>query len=161
MTGRDVAPFRIATPQPAADAAARATCSRRRRAPPTRGRKVVYRFIARHPVAAVDRGGRLTLNSANAFASTTRQLRMLDFVAAGLNSSPVRFAPSRALGDAAGAALAPRAAAAAAGRPRAERRAIAQPALAGDERADERWSMDLVRLDDDERALAEQAWPRS
>ncbi len=51
--------------------------------------KVVYRFIARHPVAAVDFAGRLTLNSANAFAPDEWDP---GYVAAVLNSTPARFA---------------------------------------------------------------------
>jgi hypothetical protein len=53
--------------------------------------KVVYRFIARHPVAAVDEHGRLTLNSANALAVDDPALDA-DFVAAVLNSMVARFA---------------------------------------------------------------------
>jgi predicted RNA methylase len=56
-----------------------------------RRRKVVYRFIARHPVAAVDEEGRLTLNSANALAVDDPALDP-HFVAAALNSLPLRFA---------------------------------------------------------------------
>jgi hypothetical protein len=52
--------------------------------------KIVYRFVARHPVAAVDRAGLLTLNSANAIALEDPALE-LDFIAAWLNSSTVRW----------------------------------------------------------------------
>jgi hypothetical protein len=52
--------------------------------------KLIYRFIAAHPVAAVDRAGRLILNSANAMVATEEALD-LDFIGAILNSSPVRL----------------------------------------------------------------------
>src|SRR5262249_33196862 len=113
--------------------------------------KVVYRFIARHPVAAVDDEGRLTLNSANAVAPDEWDPR---YVAAVLNSTPVRFAHRarwrmvRVLRSHLEALPFPRATA-------AERRQIS--ALEGDA-ADER-VMDLYGLDDGERAWLRETWP--
>jgi len=157
VVGRDIAPMRIATPRRrlcvplghVQQAAPRAAYARH---------KVVYRFVSSHPVAAVDRGGRLTLNSANAFAVDDAALD-LDFVAAWLNSSTARWlhrarwAMPRVL------------------RSHLERlplppttsevqRAIATAALAGDGDALDTLVMDAYRLDDDERRLV-QAWPRS
>jgi hypothetical protein len=120
--------------------------------------KVVYRFVSSHPVAAVDRQGRLTLNSANAFAVDDAELE-LDFVAAWLNSAPVRwlhrarFAMPRVLRSHLERLPLPPVAT-------AGRRAIAAAALAGDTRALDSLVMDAYRLDDDERMLV-QAWPRS
>ncbi len=90
VSGTDVSAFRIRTParrlalplERVQQAARRENYARR---------KVVYRFIARHPVAAVDEEGRLTLNSANALAVDDPALDE-HFVAAALNSSPLRFA---------------------------------------------------------------------
>ncbi len=156
VTGRDVGPMRIATPRRrlvvplsrVQQAAPRAAYARD---------KVVYRFVSRHPVAAVDRGGRLTLNSANAFALDDAALE-LDFVAAWLNSSTVRWLhrarwvmPRVLRSQLEQLPLPPTTAAA--------RRAIAGAALAGDAGALDRLVMDAYGLDDDARALV-QAWPR-
>ena len=157
VVGRDVAPMRIATPRQrlcvplgrVQQAAPRAAYARD---------KVVYRFVASHPVAAVDRGGRLTLNSANAFAADDAALE-LDFVAAWLNSSTVRWlhrarwAMPRVLRSHLESLPLPPATAAA-------RRAIAAAALHGDGDGRDVLVMDAYRLDDDERALV-RAWPRS
>ena len=157
VIGRDVGPMRIATPrrrlcvplERVQQAAPRQVYSRH---------KVVYRFVAAHPVAAVDRGGRLTLNSANAFAVDDEALE-LDFVAAWLNSSTVRwlhrarFAMPRVLRSHLERLPLPATTAAA-------RRAIVAAALAGDTRALDSHVMDAYRLDDEERRLV-QAWPRS
>lgn len=88
VAGPDVTPFAIGTPmrrlrlplERVQQAAPRALYARP---------KVVYRFIADRPVAAVDLDGRLTLNSANALAPEPG----LDphFVAAALNSTPLAF----------------------------------------------------------------------
>jgi hypothetical protein len=123
-----------------------------------RRHKVVYRFVAAHPVAAVDRKGRLTLNSANAFAIDDEALE-LDFVAAWLNSSTVRwlhrarFAMPRVLRSHLERLPLPTTTGVA-------RRAIVAAALAGDTRALDSHVMDAYRLEDDERMLV-QAWPRS
>jgi len=119
---------------------------------------VVYRFVASHPVVAVDRGGRLTLNSANAFAVDDAGLE-LDFVAAWLNSSTVRWlhrarsAMPRVLRSHLERLPLP---------PLADRgrRAIAAAALAGAAPALDSLVMDAYRLEDDERMLVG-AWPRS
>jgi predicted RNA methylase len=156
VTGRDVGPMRIATPrrrlllplERVQQAAPRAAYARH---------KVVYRFVCRHPVAAVDRGGRLTLNSANAFAVDDAVLE-LDFVAAWLNSSTVRWlhrarwAMPRVLRSQLEQLPLPPASA-------GQRRAIARAALAGDESARDTLVMDSFGLDAGDRALV-QAWPR-
>jgi SAM-dependent methyltransferase len=90
VAGREVEPFRIRPPArrlvlPLARVQQAAPIAAYRR------RKVVYRFIAAHPVAAVDCDGRLTLNSANAIAPDDPTLEP-EFLAAALNSAPVRFA---------------------------------------------------------------------
>ncbi len=90
VCGSDVTPFRLRPPSrrltmPLAEvqqAAARGAYARE---------KVVYRFIADRPIAAVDRKGYLTLNSANALACDDPALAP-EFVAAALNSSPLAFA---------------------------------------------------------------------
>ena len=157
VTGRDVEPMRIATPR-------RRLCvplSRVQQAAPRAAYardKVVYRFVSSHPVAAVDRQGRLTLNSANAFAVDDETLE-LDFVAAWLNSAPVRwlhrarFAMPRVLRSHLERLPLPPVTA-------AGRRAIAAAALAGDTPALDSLMMDAYRLDDDDRMLV-RAWPRS
>jgi len=161
VTGRDVAPMRIATPR-------RRLCvplERVQQAAPRQAyarHKVVYRFVAAHPVAAVDRGGRLTLNSANAFAFDD-DLGFgrdgLDFVAAWLNSSTARwlhrarFAMPRVLRSHLERLPLPSTTSDA-------RRAIVAAALAGDTGALDSHVMDAYRLDDEERTLV-QAWPRS
>jgi hypothetical protein len=120
--------------------------------------KVVYRFVATHPVAAVDRGGRLTLNSANAFAADDPALD-LDFAAAWLNSSTVRWlhrarwAMPRVLRSQLERLRLPPTSA-------DERRAIAAAALDANVSLLDELVMDRYRLNDDERALV-QAWPRS
>lgn len=89
LTGGDVTPMQLSQPRrklslpldQVQQAAPRSAYARD---------KIVYRFVARHPVAAVDRQGRLTLNSANALALEDPALD-LDFVAAWLNSSTVRW----------------------------------------------------------------------
>ena len=60
--------------------------------------KVVYRFIARHPVAAVDGEGRLTLNSANALAPDDPALDP-HYVTAALNSTALKFVHLRRHGQ--------------------------------------------------------------
>jgi len=90
VAGPDVSPFAIRAPSrrlcvPLDDvqqAAPRAAYARR---------KVIYRFISSHPVAAVDEQGLLTLNSANALAVDDPALDPY-FVAAALNSTAARFA---------------------------------------------------------------------
>ncbi len=52
--------------------------------------KLVYRFVGRRPVFAVDRRGRLTLNSCNLIIPRVDQLD-IDYLAAVLNSSVVGF----------------------------------------------------------------------
>lgn len=52
--------------------------------------KIVYRFIARYPVAALDREGRLSLNSCNFIIPRTAEL-LPEYLVAVLNSSVVRF----------------------------------------------------------------------
>jgi len=157
VTGTDVGPMRIAPPtrrlvvplereQQAAPRAAYA-CD-----------KVVYRFVSRHPVAAVDRNGTLTLNSANALAADEATLD-LDFVAAWLNSSTVRWlhrarhAMPRVLRSHLERlplpSLWPDA-----------RRAIARAALDGEAARADDLMMDAYRLDDDERLLVSR-WPQS
>jgi predicted RNA methylase len=157
VSGTDVAPMRIAPPrrrlllplERVQQAAPRAAYARD---------KVVYRFVASHPVAAVDRDGRLTLNSANAFAVDDSALE-LDFVAAWLNSAPVgwlhraRHAMPRVLRSHLERLPLPTLAA-------SERRALATAALAGDADALDERAMDAYGLDDAERALV-RAWRRS
>jgi len=121
--------------------------------------KVVYRFIARHPIAAVDRAGRLTLNSANAFAVEDPALDP-DFAAGVLNSAPLRFAHAarwslpRVLRSHLERLPLPRASAPA-------RRAIARLARSGDRARIDELVMDLFALDERERAELGSAWPRS
>jgi TaqI-like C-terminal specificity domain/Eco57I restriction-modification methylase len=152
LTGRDVEPFHLRRPtrrlvvplERVQQAAPRAAYQRP---------KVVYRFIARHPVAAVDDEGRLTLNSANAVAPEEWDPR---YVAAVLNSTPARFVHRarwrmvRVLRSHLETLPFPPATA-------AERRRISM--LEG-EAADER-VMDLYRLGDDERAWLRKTWPAS
>ncbi len=52
--------------------------------------KIVYRFIARYPIAAVDTKGLLTLNSCNFIVPTFKNISAT-YLAAVLNSSAVRF----------------------------------------------------------------------
>lgn len=152
LTGRDVEPFRLRPPSrrlkiPLAEVQQAAPRQAYRRP------KVVYRFIARQPVAAVDDRGLLTLNSANALAPDDWDPR---YVAAVLNSTPARFVHRarwrmpRVLRSHLEALPFPRATP-------AQRRAIA--ALEG-AAADER-VMDLYRLGDDERAWLRTTWPSS
>lgn len=157
VSGPDVAPMRIAPPrrrlmvplQRVQQAAPRAVYARD---------KVVYRFVASHPVAAVDRQGRLTLNSANAIAVDDPALE-LDFVAAWLNSAPVgwlhraRHVMPRILRSHLERLPLP-------SLTRAEQRALATAALDGDAAALDERAMDAYRLDDRERALV-RAWRRS
>jgi predicted RNA methylase len=89
VTGTDVTPMRIAPPQRRLSVPLELVQQAAPRAAYARD-KVVYRFVHAHPLAAVDRGGRLTLNSANALALDDETLE-LDFVAAWLNSSCVRW----------------------------------------------------------------------
>jgi hypothetical protein len=120
--------------------------------------KVVYRFVHAHPLAAVDRLGRLTLNSANAFALDDDTLE-LDFVAAWLNSSCVRWlhrarhAMPRVLRSHLEALplpfLVPE-----------MRHKVAAAALGGQDAQRDAWIMDAFMLDDEERALVD-ACPRS
>jgi hypothetical protein len=152
VTGTDVRPMRISPPrrhllvplERVQQAAPRAAYARD---------KVVYRFVASHPVAAVDRGGRLTLNSANAFAfddDTDFGCDGLDFVAAWLNSSTVRwlyrarYALPRVLRSHLEKLPLPTVAP-------PERRAIAEAALAGDTARLDQRVMDAYRLQDQER----------
>jgi predicted RNA methylase len=157
VSGTDVAPMHIAAPRrrlslPLASvqqAAPRAAYARD---------KVVYRFVHAHPLAAVDRQGRLTLNSANAFALDDEALE-LDFVAAWLNSSAMRWlhrarhAMPRVLRSHLEALPLPAMSAAA-------RRAVAAAALAGNEAHRDALIMDAFALDDEARALVD-ACPRS
>lgn len=157
VSGTDVAPMRIAPPRRrlvlpldrVQQAAPRAAYARD---------KVVYRFVSSHPVAAVDRDGRLTLNSANALAVDDPALD-LDFVAAWLNSSTVtwlhraRHAMPRVLRSHLERLPLPSPAA-------AERRAIARAAVDGDAARLDDLVMDAYHLGDDERRLVSR-WPRS
>ena len=157
LTGTDVAPMRLTPPrriltlplERVQQAAPRAAYARD---------KIVYRFVARHPVAAVDRRGQLTLNSANAIALDDPALD-LDFLAAWLNSSTVRFihrarqAMPRVLRAHLEGLPLPRA-------DHTQRRAVAQAALDGDVARLDARVMDLYGLDDGERALVG-TWPRS
>ena len=52
--------------------------------------KIVYRFIANYPIAALDREGRLSLNSCNFIIPTSAEL-LPEYLVAVLNSSVVRF----------------------------------------------------------------------
>lgn len=52
--------------------------------------KLVYKFISRYPIVAVDKKGLLTLNSANFIVPTFKNLSPV-YLAAVLNSSAVRF----------------------------------------------------------------------
>ncbi len=121
--------------------------------------KVVYRFIAQRPIAAVDLDGRLTLNSANAFAVEDPALDP-DFVAGVLNSAPLAFAHAarsglpRILRSHLERLPLPRAAP-------SLRREISQLAQAGEQARIDEVVMDLFALDDDERARLRSAWPRS
>jgi predicted RNA methylase len=156
VTGTDVAPMRIATPRRrlvvpldrVQQAAPRAAYARH---------KVVYRFVSSHPVAAVDRGGRLTLNSANAFAVDDEALE-LDFVAAWLNAAPVRWlhrarwAMPRVLRSHLERLPLPTVT-------ERERCAIAAAALASDDARRDTLMMDAYRMSDDERRMV-QAWLR-
>jgi hypothetical protein len=152
LTGRDVEPFvlkrpsrRLMVPLERVQQAAPRTAYQRP--------KVVYRFIARHPVAAVDDEGRLTLNSANALAPAEWDPR---YVAAVLNSTPVRFAHRarrrmvRVLRSHLESLPFPRATP-------AERRQVA--ALSG-HAADER-VMDLYGLGEGDRGWLRETWPAS
>jgi hypothetical protein len=150
LIGRDVAPFvlrapstRLSLPLDRVQQAAPREAYRRP--------KVVYRFIAREPVAAVDDDGRLTLNSANALAPDEWDPR---YVAAVLNSTPARFAhrarcrTPRVLRSHLERLPLPDATA-------AERREVARlTGAAADDRV-----MDLFRLRADEREWLRTAWP--
>jgi SAM-dependent methyltransferase len=89
VAGPDVEPYAIRAPSRrlalpldrVQQAAPRAAYARR---------KIVYRFIAPRPVAALDEEGRLTLNSANALAVDDPALDP-QFVVAALNSTPIGF----------------------------------------------------------------------
>lgn len=52
--------------------------------------KIVYRFIAKYPIVAVDTKGSLTLNSCNVLVPTFKNIS-ITYLAAVLNSSAVRF----------------------------------------------------------------------
>jgi hypothetical protein len=152
LVGRDVEPFRLRPPskrlavplERVQQAAPRAAYQKK---------KVVYRFIAAAPIAAVDDEGRLTLNSANALVPDEWEP---EYVTAVLNSTPVRFAHRarvtlpRVLRSHLERLPFPRASA-------AQRREVARLDPA---RADER-VMDLFALAEGERALMRQAWPTS
>ena len=89
ISGRDVSAYRIGEParrlvMPLDELQQAAPADAYRRV------KVVYRFISSHPVAAVDEAGRLTLNSANAFAVDEDGLDP-HYLAAVLNSTAARF----------------------------------------------------------------------
>ena len=120
--------------------------------------KVVYRFVHAHPLAAVDRLGQLTLNSANAFALEDDALD-LDFLAAWLNSSCVRWlhrarhAMPRVLRSHLESLPIPSLVT-------SRRRAIADAAWSGDDARRDALIMDAFGLDDDERARVD-ACPRS
>jgi SAM-dependent methyltransferase len=157
LSGTDVTPMRLAPPRKKLSL----PLERVQQAAPRsayRRDKIVYRFVAKEPVAAVDRQGRLTLNSANAIAIDDEFLD-LDFVAAWLNSAPVAFvhrarqAMPRVLRSHLERLPLPRA-------DGDERRRIVQAALVGDRETLDARMMDLYALDDDERELVK-AWPRS
>jgi hypothetical protein len=152
LVGKDVEPFRLRAPsrrlvvplERVQQAAPRSAYQKR---------KVVYRFIARQPVAAVDDDGRLTLNSANALAPDEWDPR---YVAAVLNSTPVRFVHrartqmARILRSHIETLPFPPST-------EEERRELAS--LDG-EAADQR-VMDLYRLGDEERMILRDGWLRS
>jgi predicted RNA methylase len=158
LTGRDVAPLALRAPsvrlciplERTQQAAPRALYAQP---------KVVYRFIAPHPVAAVDRAGQLTLNSANAFIAVDRDFD-LDYACGVLNSTPIRFAHAarrtlpRVLRSHLESLPLPRAGA-------AEQRALARLAERGDVDAVDERVMDLYGLDERARARLRSAWPRS
>jgi restriction endonuclease TaqI-like protein/methyltransferase family protein len=157
VTGTDIAPMQLAPPRRCLSwplAAVQQAAPRAAYARP----KIVYRFVHAHPLAAVDRDGRLTLNSANAMAIDDDTLA-LDWVAAWLNSSCVRWlhrarhAMPRVLRSHLERlplpAMSP-----------ALRRAASEAALAGEEALRDRLIMDAFALDDDERAWVS-ACPRS
>ncbi|HEY7955042.1 MAG TPA: TaqI-like C-terminal specificity domain-containing protein [Polyangia bacterium] len=124
--------------------------------------KVIYRFIAPEPVAAVDLDGRLTLNSANALALDDPELDP-HFVAAALNSSALGFLHAartslpRVLRSHLERLPLPRAAA-------PEMRKIgklaAEAGAAASAELDDR-VMALFRLEPAERARLRSTWPRS
>jgi predicted RNA methylase len=150
VTGTDVQPLRLATPtrhlalplERVQQAAPRAAYARD---------KIIYRFVAVHPVAAVDRQGRLTLNSANALAVEDRALD-LDFLAAWLNSTPTRWihrarnAMPRVLRSSLERLPLPRVNS-------AEARAVARAGLQGNIQEMDELVMNAYRLNDSERAM--------
>jgi predicted RNA methylase len=119
-------------------------------------RKIVYRFIAAHPVAAVDGDGRLTLNSANALAVDDPELDE-DFLAGLLNSPPIRFAHGarhavpRLLRSHLERLPLPRAGL-------AEQRQIARLARAGARQSLDERIMDLFALAEPDREYLRSAW---
>ncbi|MGN1280629.1 MAG: N-6 DNA methylase [Succinivibrio sp.] len=90
LRGTDVIPFKISTPQSYVvyreDSFQQVAPLEYYRAP----EKLVYRFIAKYPIVAVDRKGRLTLNSCNVLVSEFKNISST-YLAAVLNSSAVRF----------------------------------------------------------------------
>jgi trans-aconitate methyltransferase len=158
LTGRDVAPLELRPPS----LALTAPLERMQQAAPRSlyaRPKVVYRFIAPHPIAAVDRSGCITLNSANALTVEDPALD-LDFVAGVLNSTPLRFAHVarrallRVLRSHVETLPLPKAST-------AERRRVAGLAAAGDLDALDERVMDLFALDDAARAHLRSACPPS
>jgi hypothetical protein len=111
-----------------------------------------------HPLAAVDRLGQLTLNSANAFALEDDALD-LDFLAAWLNSSCVRWlhrarhAMPRVLRSHLESLPIPSVSG-------LHQRDIADAAWSGDDARRDAMIMDAFGLDDEERAWVD-ACPRS
>jgi predicted RNA methylase len=158
VTGPDVTPLRIRAPrrrltlplERVQQAAPRSAYARP---------KVVYRFISRHPIAAVDRAGRLTLNSANAFSVEDPALDPSfwpEFAAGVLNSTPLKFAHAarvtlpRVLRSHLETLPLPRAT-------DRQRRAIARLAARGDAAGIDELVMDLFALSDAERANLREA----
>jgi hypothetical protein len=158
VTGPDVSPLAIRPPrrrlclplERVQQAAPRAAYARP---------KIIYRFIARHPIAAVDLDGRLTLNSANALAVEDPELDP-DYLAGLLNSTPLGFAHAarsglpRVLRSHLERLPLPRAAPAA-------RRALARLAREKDRARIDELVMDLFALTEGERTHLRSAWPRS
>ena len=90
IRGTDVSPFHIKEP----DSFLAADLSNCQQSAPLKiyeaEEKIVYRFIGRRPVFAVDRRGRLTLNSCNVIIPKIDGLS-IDYITAVLNSSAVGF----------------------------------------------------------------------
>jgi tRNA1(Val) A37 N6-methylase TrmN6 len=90
LRGVDIEPFKIGTPKSFVNVA---KSSFQQMAPIEYYRnpvKIVYRFIAKYPIVALDRKGRLTLNSCNFLIPRFDNLSPV-YLCAVLNSSAVRF----------------------------------------------------------------------